>query len=202
MQPQSPDNNPYDFITESPTSSKKPLFGRGSHLPKIFLVLGILTAVTIIAVIAASLLGGDSGGSKTTYTRLLQQQTEIVRIADLASKDAQSSTVKNFAVTTSQTLQSTKADLTALAKSAGADIEPKTLLLGKDSATDKALTTAAQINNYDAVFAKILTDQLTEYSKTLQELLNSTPKTKSRNTLNSALDSVKILIKYSHSKTQ
>lgn len=164
-------------------------------MPKVLMIVGVLVIITIIGVIAATLFGGSSGGSKTTYTKLLQQQTEIVRIAELASKDAQSSTTKNFAITTSQTLLSTKSDLTALAKSAGADIEPKTLLLGKDTTTDKALTTAAQINNYDAVFTETLTKELTEYSKTLQELLNDTKQTKPRDTLKSSLDSVKILIK-------
>lgn len=190
MQPeQTPPHNPYDFITNPSTPPKKTLLGAGSAKSKIFAIIGIVTILTIVLALVATLLGGGSD-SKTTYTKLLQQQTEIIRIADLGSKDGQSNETKNLSITVSQTLVSTKKDLTALAEAAGADINPKTIALGKDAAADKSLTTASQINNYDQVFTKILTDKLNEYKETLKQLYDGTSKQKTRDTLESAYKSV------------
>lgn len=193
MQPQAPSSgsNPYEFITSPNKPVKKSLFGGGTS-GKLFPILILVVIVVVVLAIGASLLGG--GSSKDDYTKLLQQQAEILRISDLGLKDARGSGAKNFTITTKETIYSQQGTLTKLAASAKVKLKPKVLAAGKNANTDKKLTDAQQTNKYDEVLVTILKDNLKQYQQTLKKIYDSTSKKATKTTLDESYAAVQILI--------
>lgn len=198
MQTQQPgpitaDHNPYEFITSPKAPPKKSLLGGGGGPQKVLLIVGGLSIVVLLLVVVGSLLGGG-GAKKENYITMLQQQAEIIRIADLGSDSAKDNEAKNLAITTGQTMESQTAAITAVATSAGIKIDKKVIAAGKNTKTDDKLTSAAQVNNFDKEFISILKESLAEYQKTLKTIYDSTKSQKSKDTLSQNYEYVQALI--------
>lgn len=198
MQSQQPgritgDHDPYDFITNPKAAPKKPVFSGAAGPKKILLIIGGLTiAVLILSVLAAAF--GSGSGSKETYTTMLQQQAEIIRIADIGIKSAKDAPAQNLAITTKQTMESQTVAITAVASSAGFKIDKKQIAAGKNAETDEKLKNAEQINKFDEEFIVILKASLTDYQKTLKTIYDSSESKSSKETLDQNYTYVQSLI--------
>jgi hypothetical protein len=176
-QPQYPQQSPYDFIVNSGQPQPKRPFSLpngGSKRQRILLIAGGGFTLLVLIIMMFSML---SGGSKEQNERLLsiaQQQTEIVRVTNLARDKARTSAAQSLAATTSITMQSSQSDVTGLLKKAGVKTDVKVLALKNDPKTDAALEAAAQNNRYDEVFTELLAREIKEYQTSVKEAYDGT----------------------------
>ena len=176
MQPQQPD---YNFIVNPAQKAKKPLLPRGnSTQARIFVVLGGVIALLIIGVVVSSLISSGGKAQKETLLKAAQQQAELIRVSNIGITKARDPSARNFASTTSLTLQSDQRALLVHVKASA-----KELALGKNTKNDIALTEAEQSNNFDAVFTQMLKTQLTTYEKTLKNAYDGASSKKTKATL-------------------
>lgn len=183
--------NPYDFITNPGTPSKKSLFGGGG--PKLFPLLALAAIVLVVILLGLSVLGG--GSLKKDYTTLLQQQTEILRVSDAGIKEVHGTAAKNFAITTKEFIFSQQNIFTKqAASSAKVKVKAKDLAKGKNADTDKKLTTGRQANKYDETLVAILKDDLKQYQQTLKKIYDQTNKKADKTALDEAYAAAQILI--------
>ena len=188
-----PHHDPYDFIVNPAKAPKKSFLSGGSKPKKILMAVGILTVIVMLLAVVASVTGGTN--SKDDYTKLLQQHAELIRVAALGEKSAKDTPAKNLAITTRLTLESQQATINSLAISSGIKkIDNKVVALGKDTATDKKLTDAGQVNRFDEVFIAILNDQLAAYQTTLKKVYDSSKSNSSKDKLSTLYDYATLLV--------
>lgn len=194
MQPVTPGNNPYQFITDPGKPPKKSLFSGSSQSRRIVLVAVLAGVGLAVIAIVVSLISAAGSSSRNDYQNLVQQQAEIIRISDIGTQKARGTNAKNLAVTSKLSLLSSQAALTSLAKGAGASTDPKVVNAGKDAATDTELTAAEQSNRFDEVFSAKLTELLNEYQQTLKRLYDQSSKPDSKATLQQAYNNAGLLM--------
>lgn len=181
MQPQ---ENPYQFITDSTHKPKKSLIPNPeSQKARIMIVLAGVGILIVLALIVSTLISSASNSGKTELIKAAQQQTELVRISKIGIDRAKDTAAKNLATTTNVSLQSDQLTLAADLKSSGIKLDPKVLALGKDQKTDVLLTNAEQANNFDEVFIKTLQTKLVAYQKQLKIAHDKTDSKKLKATL-------------------
>mgnify|MGYP006196768721 CR=1 FL=1 len=91
--------DPYNFIMQSPQKSG-PSFTPSSMKARIIIVAAGAVLLITLFVIAASILGSAGKTQQQRYLEIAQKQTEIVRVSALADKKAKSLSARSFAVTT------------------------------------------------------------------------------------------------------
>jgi hypothetical protein len=189
MQPSSPSPAPppitpggqkpgqYDFLFQEPP--KKSRFGLNitGTKQRILVVAGGAVVLLILIIMAFSFLGSGNKANQALLLSVAQKQTELIRIADLGAQKAHSTTAKNLAVTTAASLTT---DQNALLGVMSPKPKAKELALGKNSNTDKLLSTAEQNNQFDEVFVTELQKELLSYQKLLKQARDSTSSKKTK----------------------
>jgi hypothetical protein len=194
MQPQQPNNNPYDFITAPTVQTKKPLFGGAGKKGLLLTVVGGLTVLTLLLVVVASLFGGQS--NEDIYFKAIQQQAEITRVANIGVTSSRGNEARNLAITARQTMQSQQPELYKLATASGIEkIDEKKIALGKNTKTDEQLTSANQINQFDEKFIELMISQLKEYQATLTELHEASNSQKTKDTLDTMFTQIQTMVR-------
>lgn len=201
--PQAPQQNPYDFFmkpgTPEPVKSKLPIPLGGKGLKgKIMLAVGAGLVLLIITFLAATLLGGSKGPSDKLQ-EVVQEQTELIRVTDLAKTSARSTKTQVFATNVGLSLTTAKLQILPVAKKSGAKTDVKNLSGKQSSSTDKALKAATENNQFDELFTKTVTDQLTTYKKSLNEAYQATSNKKDKQTIKNAYDGAVLLLTSSQS---
>lgn len=200
---QAPQSNPYDFFMKpgvpEPPKSKLPMPLGGKTLKgKIMLAVGAGLVLLIITFLAATLLGGSKGPSDKLL-EVVQEQTELIRVTDKAKVDARSTKTQVFATNVGLSLTTAKLQILPIAKKSGAKTDIKDLSGKQSSATDKVLKTATENNQFDELFTKTVTDQLTAYKKSLNETYQATTNKKDKQTIKNAYDGAVLLLTSSQS---
>ncbi len=163
-----------------------------STLQRVLIFGGGLFLLIIVGLVAMSLFSG--GGSSTQLLGIAQEQTEIIRIADLANSErtVRSTTTKNLAASTSITVGTSRSQTLALI--GGKTPDSKILGSKKSSKTDAALAEAASNNQYDAVFTETLTTKLKAYQTNVKALYTTSKSKKEKAVLESAFNGTVILL--------
>lgn len=188
-------HDPYAFIMNSgtpPPKNKLPLPRGNSKLQRVALVaIGGVLLLTI-GLVGLSIFSG--GGSAEKLLSIAQDQTEIVRIADLGLQERtmRSSVTKNFAANTSLSVSTSLQQVSGLIP--GKKPNDKTLSLKKSTKVDSQLTAAAANNQYDQTFTEILTQKLQAYQSELKVQYNDTTNNKEKAVLKKAYDGTVILL--------
>lgn len=197
---QTPEQNPYDFIMNTGADQKKPgvfnLPSGNSTKQRMLIFGGGLFALIIIGVLLLSLLGGSGKSNSETLLSLAQTQTELIRVADLASKEP---TVRNeatrvLAANTSLSVTSTKNQVVSMITKSGKKVGAKQLALSLNTKTDSELKTATENNQYDEVVVGILTSGLKSYRNQLKTTYDSVSNQKDKQVLSEAYKGVGILL--------
>ena len=194
MQPITPSHNPYDFITQPPDPKKGRLLGAASKKQRIIIIVVIVLILSLLAGVVIALLGQSGNKLKADYLSLAQQQAELIRVSDIGISKANRSEAKNLAVNTKLSLLSEQPAILGLAKKSGVKTDNKILSMGKDATTDAALTAAAQTNQFDTVFIKLLQTELKDYQKTLQKIYDASSSQTTRDTLSKSYKNTETLI--------
>lgn len=196
-----PQQNPYDFIMNNgpqQTQGKFNLPSGKSTLQRVLIFGGGLFTLIIIGLIFISFIFGG-GGSSEKLLSIAQEQTELIRVADLAKNErtVRLATTQNLASNVNIGVAASRAQLTPFIKQKGLE---KKLLLKKNTQTDTKLTSAGENNQYDDVFVGIMKTQLATYQSDLQILYNETKDAKQKIVLKNAYDGATLLLKQANSK--
>lgn len=196
LQPNTPSHNPYDFIVNPNLGAKNNKFSLGkSKQSKILLItIGALLLVVVATIIYGFISGAGSSQSQA-YTDALQQQAEIIRLADIGVSKAKSPNTKNFALTTKLTMESDQLQLNKLAIKAGIKSTPKLLAEGKDIQINASLKSAEQTNQFDALLISTLEEKLQTYQQTIKSLHESTSKQETKKILSDQYQNIDTLLK-------
>ena len=191
-------NNPYQFIVapEKPPRRGLPGLGPlkgGSFITKLVFIVGGAVLLMIVLAVVVNIFF-SSGGSQEALVKLTQDQTELLRIGEQASKlDGQ--VAKNAAANTNNAIESQHQRwLTYLADN-GREVGEKEQALTKDATLDQKLTNADENDTFDATFSEIAEDLLKAYAADLQTAYNSNSKETLRTALTQDFDSVQLLLK-------
>lgn len=170
MQPQQPDSNPYDFIVNPGKPQKRsPLnlsMPGGPMMQRIVLVAGGAILLIMLVIVASSLLSG--GGNVADMTIVAQDQTELERVATVATGDDEANisqqTTLNFAENSSLAIASAQQALLSFLSSNGAKLSTKTLGLKHSTQADQTLSNAAANSTFDQAFLTVMQGDLNSYA--------------------------------------
>jgi hypothetical protein len=198
MSPQNQQHGQYDFIMGAGQQAKKPrvaLPEPNSQGQRIAIFAGIIILVFIFIFFLMWLMG-RGGEDKALYTKISQEQAEIVRIATLATSEASAGqSVKNVAVNTQSTLSSDQKALVATIAKKGIKLKGKDLKSVPNKSINTRLTEATAAANFDSTMLAILDEQLTGYRSTLEQTYDKTNSKSIKETLTKAYDHTELLQK-------
>lgn len=172
--PQSPtppsgnfDSSQYDFIMNPGSPQKKSLLPGGPKAKVALLFGGIGLVVILFFVIILSVLSGGSSATDNLVA-VARKQNEVIRIADVGTKDATDEKTMKLATMTQLVVTSDqKAMVDYLAKE-GNKVGAKDLAIGADSKTDQKLEAAESNGRFDETFTEIILALLKEYQRSLR----------------------------------
>ncbi len=191
-------NNQYDFIMNEQKRAKRPgitLPDNGTPGGKILLLVGLF-GVIILFFFLVSFIVGRSGEDKTVFLTLLQQQTELNRVAGLGAVEASSNqSIQNASTNIQVVVTSDQQQLTSALTAKKITFKPKALAKSTNPATDQRLADAKAAANFDSVYMSILNEQLVDYQGTLQQTYNTTKSKSVKETLSKSYEHTKELKK-------
>lgn len=186
MNPQKPAPKRRNLLPDGGISSlsKKQLimFGAGG-----FILLAVLFTI------ALSVL--NSGPSnKDHLLTVVAQQNELIRVSEIAVKEARGTQARNLAQTTRLSLRSDQASLTAALKAQKVKIGGKELGSAKDPKTDQLLEEATQNNRFDEVYLEFIQKALVDYQKNLNTAYQSSVNVRLKETMKIQYENASIII--------
>ncbi len=192
--PITPENNPYDFITNPGPAAKKSWIPSGNSTGQRLLIVSVgLLIIVIIFAIVASLIGGAGQGDKQVLLSAALQQQELIRVAGVAEEKTRGNSAKDLATTVKMTLQSDQSELQAIVKKS-VKLDAKTLATSRNAETDKLLTAAEQTNRFDEFYTQYTKEELTKYQSTLKKMHDGTNNKEDRATLAKHYEHIGLLL--------
>lgn len=191
MQPQN--QNPYDFIMNDPPKKKAGLGGFTGKQRIMAMIIGA-GVVLIVIMLGLSLVFG--GGTNTTeeLVSLAQEQTELIRVADVGVEKARTTEGKNLAVTASLSITTSRAKVIEILGKHRRKLKNQQLELKKSAETDKALETAGLNNRFDETFIKVMNDGLKKYQAHLKQIYDMTASSSEKQILSDAFSAAGLLL--------
>jgi hypothetical protein len=163
---------------------------------RIAVVAGGAVLLIVLAVVLMSILGSAGKSQTNNYVKIAQKQAEIIRISNLGTKQAKSTSAKALAVNTRLSMESSQVQTAKILEKRGIKDKAlsKELAKAKDTKIDAELETAAKNNRIDDTFVKIMEKQLSEYQKLLNQSESGASKTE-REVLKNAFTQVSTIQK-------
>ena len=169
-QQQAPNN--YDYLFAKP-APQKPFMGGRSSKNKTLLSVVFVVVMLLLVVIGFSVFGALTKKDYSTYKKLIDQQTEIIRIIDSGLTKARGTTAKNYTSTLRTTTQTEKNDTIAFLKTVGSKIDDKKLAGVKNAANDKVIADAQATSDFDERYVALVNKLIIEYQKTITSSVNA-----------------------------
>lgn len=145
--------------------------------------------MVFIVTVAMSMM--KKGPTNTDYLlAVAAEQNEIIRVSDIALKEATGIEARNIAMTTKLSLRSDQSSLTAALKAQKVKM-PKA---GKNAKTDQMLTEATQNNRFDEVYLKYIQAELVQYQKKIGTAYKTTVSKQLKETLKTQYKNASVLI--------
>lgn len=189
MQQQPTTPNPYGFIVNPEQPSKRPFLGGNSAKSRLVLVVGGVLLLMIIAIIASSIFSSLNNKGTNQLKVVYAEQQELIRIAQIGSKDAQSTDTRNFAITTLFAAQTSQQKVSTVLTSRGIKLKPEEVNAKLNDKVESILTGAAANNQYDETMQELLKKQITSYNQALEAAFNSNEGQQTRAALSEAFKS-------------
>ena len=150
----------------------------------------VLAAIT--AVVITLLTPKDTSFDK--LTSIVQEQQEIVRVADLSDASATTIDLRNLAINVSLSVGSNKASLSTYLSTRKVKITDALLAAKQDVKTDTLFTNAKSTNTFDHTAAQTLQSLLVTYRSNLNTTYQSVKGTNARKELLSSYQTAEVLI--------
>ncbi len=203
MQPTAPNTPPprpggqkestYDFIFNPEQAYKKSLLPQGNNKKQRIIIMAAIAAVVLFLIIIVAGLIGNAGKADTeALVSAAKQQQELIRISKVGQQKAKTQAAKNIAVTTLLALESEQDDMKTAISAAG--LKPNAVLkVAPNTKTDEALTSAEQNNRFDEEFLEIITQNLTDYQKSIKTAYEGATSAKLKTALTTQYESANTL---------
>lgn len=193
-----PPTNQFDFINSTGQKPKKPgvsLPAGNSQTQRIVIFSGII-AIVLIFVIFIFVLANRGGEDKSQFVNIVQQQSELTRVATLGSTEPSANPdVKVTAMNINLTVSSDKQALVAALAKKGMKLKGKQLNGVPNQATTKLLTDAKAAANFDSTLITTLSDQMDSYRSSLEAAYNKTTSRSLKDSLSKAYEHTDLLQK-------
>jgi lambda repressor-like predicted transcriptional regulator len=186
-------HNPYEFIFAEERQPKQGFFSGGSTLKRILVAVGGVVILAIIAAIVVSLIT-PKDTSYEKLTAILQEQQEIVRVADLTDKSASGTDLRNLAVNTSLSVSTNKTSLQTYLTKRKVKITDVVLAGKQDAKTDTLLANAKSANTFDNTAAQTLQTLLVTYRANLNTTYQDVKGANARTELKKSYQTAELLI--------
>ncbi len=191
---QTPQQNPYDFITNPSQPNKTSGMGGGSFKKRIIIVAGGALILIIIASVVGTILANAGKGDIQGLKDLALQQQELIRVADLGKTKANDPEIRALAYNASLSTTTQQQKLIAYLETRGAKLEKEELALSKKASVDAELEAAATNNRFDEVFNRILNESLVAYNRDLSTAYKSAVSDESKKILENSFKSSVIIL--------
>jgi len=185
--------NPYEFIFSEKHQPKQSFLGGASLTKRLLVIVGGLIVLAVLATVLVSLFT-PKDTSIEKITTILQEQQEIVRIADLSSASATTVDVKNLAVNVSLSVGSNATSLQTYLTAHKVKVTDTLLAAKQDAKTDTLFTNAKSTNTFDHTAAQTMQALLVTYRADLNTTYQSVKGVNARKELLSSYKSADILI--------
>lgn len=178
----------------SPNGPKPGFSLKGGSSNKLFIYAILGLAVLLVPFIIYMVLFAGAPDNKEQLIKVVQQQTELIRVAEMGLKQSRDDNAKNLARTTSLSITSDLSALKTALNSQKVKTPSKLLNGGKNPKTDELFTNAQQNNRFDEVFLKELQDELVAYQKSVKSTYDLTTNKKLKATLSTQYKNASLLI--------
>ena len=168
--------------------------GGGSLKKRLFIVGGGVTLLIIIAIVFFSVISGGGKGATQQLVEIAQEQTEIIRVADIGVTKAKGPTAKNLAITIKYSITTAQNDLLVVLEKLGSKPGAKILVLKKNANTDKVLDAAAANNNFDETFTETMKSELVAYQVDLKKAYDAASSQTTKQVLADSYNGAGVLI--------
>lgn len=168
-------NSDYDFIL-NPQKQKKPPIDLKSNPKMFFTFVGFcLVVIIVVFVLLNAVINSGNNAQKDNLTEITKAQTEIIRIADLPSKnDSATETTKYRALNAKVTTMSSQSNINNMLATRGVKkVNPKVLASSKDPSVDADLEKATKNNKFNETYNQILQEKLEQYKILIQKAYDS-----------------------------
>lgn len=193
--------NQYDFFMKSgpaPAPKSPFLLPKGnSTKSRIAIIAGGIFVLIVVGFILASVIGSSSSANTAKLTELIQEQAEIIRIANVTKteKSVRDTKTLTLANNVSLSVKTTQVQVITMLPKKSQKLNDKVLGLKKNPKTDAALAYAAQNNSFDQEFKAYMKTELSKYQADLRSLRVSTTKPQNKLILQNAENGVTLLLK-------
>ncbi len=186
------DSSQFDFIM-NPQKPQKPSLLPGG--PKARMIIVGLVIATIVIVLLAVILSLFSGSDSTTESlvKVAQQQNEIIRISEDATKKSSGEKTKKLATVTFMTVTTDQSTMINYLSKQKRKVKSKELALLTDKKTDSDLSAATSNGRYDEVFTEIILEKLAEYQTSLKSSYDNVG-TQGKEVISKSYDNVTLII--------
>lgn len=191
-----PEKNQYDFILNPNDGQpqKKSLPPKNLGKKQLALIAGGGFVILLFIIVALSALFGGGPSNKEQLLGVVAQQNELIRVSDIALKEAKGAQARNLAMTTKLSLRSDQSSLTAALKAQKVKIGGKELGAAKNAKSDTLLTTAAQNNRFDEEYLSFIQEELVKYQKSIAEAYKTTTSKSLKETMRVQTQNASIII--------
>lgn len=168
---------------------------QGNQTQRIIVFAGII-AVVIIFVAFILMIAGRGGEDKAQYTGLVQQQSELVRIAAIGASDPSvNADLKATATNLNIVVSSDKQQIAAALTKKNIKLKGKELNGVPNPETTQLLNQARAAANFDSTLITTLSEQLDDYRATLEKTYNQTRSRTIKTSLSNAYKHTNLLQK-------
>lgn len=157
----------------------------------------VVSVIALVLIIILGVVGSFmSSKSKAKYQPVIivaQQQAELIRVAKIATTQANSSDVQNFAFNTVLSVQTAEQQTVQYLANNNLKLSPKVLALKTNVQTTKSLQDAQASSTFDTAFMDAIKPQLTAYINSLVSAYKANPGPKGQTLLNNDYKAAKLL---------
>jgi hypothetical protein len=161
-----PNKNPYEFITNPQTNSKKSLLGGNDTKSRIIVVAIIAAVVLILFIIGYNLLFAGKKSFADEMVKPAAQQTDLIEITTIGAEKVRDSKTNKIMTTASSVIQSQNQKTLIILKDNG--ISSKNIAQFQDKKYAELLASAEASGNFEQTYVGIYQNRLDEYANNLK----------------------------------
>jgi hypothetical protein len=161
-----PNKNPYEFITNPQTNSKKSLLGGNDTKSRIIVVAIIATVVFILFLIGCNLLFAGKKSFAEEMVKPAAQQADLIEITTIGAEKVRDSKTNKIMTTASSVIQSQNQKTLIILKDNG--INSKSIAQFQDKKYAELLASAEASGNFEQTYVGIYQNRLDEYANNLK----------------------------------
>lgn len=170
-----PNQNPYDFITDSEPPKKTLGFGGGSTKTRIIQVAIFSVIILIVVLVLYSLLFGNKKSTAELLYIPASQQADLIDLTKIGSEKVRESKANLKMTTANALISSQNSDtLAIIKKNGGGKNSPKAILALQDKKYEDVLKEAESNGKYEETFLALYANRLDAYKTSLESVYSQT----------------------------